>query len=96
MGHVVEVAYDGAQALRLLGERAFDVGVLDIGLPVMDGYEVARRIRGLPSSHACHLIAVTGYGEDSDRRRGAAAGFDAFFAKPVSLKELMSEIGVRR
>lgn len=83
---MVEVAYDGPHALPLLGERAFEVCVLDIGLPVMDGYEVARRIRELPSSHACHLIAVTGYGQDSDRRRGAAAGFNAFFAKPVPSK----------
>lgn len=91
-GHVVVVAHNGAQALHLLTEFFLEVGVLDIGLPVMNGYELARKIRQIRGGEACQLIAVTGYGRDSDRALGAAAGFDAFFSKPVSLEALLSEI----
>ena len=91
-GHEVRVAYDGAQALNLLGQFAMEVGVLDIGLPVMNGYDLARRIRGLPFTRPCRLIALTGYGEARDHALGVAAGFDAFYSKPVGVELLMSEI----
>jgi len=61
------------------------VAFLDIGLPVMDGYELAARLRALPSSSATRLIAVTGYGQQSDRERSAAAGFDEHLVKPIDL-----------
>jgi CheY-like chemotaxis protein len=60
--------------------------LLDLGLPVMDGYEVARRVR--PELPSIEIIAVSGYGQDSDRQRTAAAGFDAHLVKPVDLDQL--------
>src|SRR5262249_34854516 len=75
-GHEVRTAHDGPEALE--AARAFrpQVVLLDIGLPGMDGYEVARRLRQEPESGGVVLVAVTGYGRDEDRRAAAAAGFD--------------------
>ncbi|MEO7327909.1 MAG: response regulator [Minicystis sp.] len=94
-GHVVAVAYDGPQALRLLTTFPIDVGVLDIGLPVMDGNDLAREIRALPVGRTCALIALTGYGQAAVASRSAAAGFDATLSKPVSSDVLLSEIARR-
>jgi CheY-like chemotaxis protein len=91
-GHEVAVAYDGAQAVKLLAGFAAEIGVLDIGLPVMDGYDLARVIRDLPGGRDCRLIAVTGYGQSRDRKRGGEAGFDAFFTKPLAIEKLLAEI----
>ena len=85
LGHEVHVAHDGLDAIDVAAERTFDVAFLDIGLPVMDGYELAARLRALPSSSATRLIAVTGYGQQSDRERSAAAGFDEHLVKPIDL-----------
>jgi len=71
-----------------------EVALLDIGLPVMDGYELARRLRALPGIPQLRLIAVTGYGGDPDRRRGRDAGFDAHLVKPVEWEVLESLLGV--
>jgi CheY-like chemotaxis protein len=60
------------------------MAVLDIGLPVLDGYEVARRLRVLLDGHPCQLVALTGYGLDADRERSAEAGFDRHLVKPVN------------
>ena len=65
-----------------------DVALLDIGLPVMDGFELARQFRALPELQRTRLIAITGYGQDHDRRRSAAAGFDAHLVKPVDIEHL--------
>jgi CheY-like chemotaxis protein len=65
-----------------------DVALLDIGLPEMDGYELARRMRASPELQHVRLIALTGYGQPADRRRGEAAGFDAYLVKPVELSTL--------
>jgi signal transduction histidine kinase/ActR/RegA family two-component response regulator len=94
-GHEVAVAYDGAQALTLLAGFAIEVGVLDIGLPVMNGYDLARAIRELPRARGSRLIAVSGYGQTRDRERGREAGFDAFFTKPLAIEKLLAEIARR-
>jgi PAS domain S-box-containing protein len=88
MGHEVEVAYDGPEALAKLEHFTPEVALLDIGLPVMDGYELARRIREKPRLAQTRLFAVTGYGQARDREQSAAAGFDAHFVKPVDLAEI--------
>ncbi|WP_437330217.1 ATP-binding protein [Sorangium sp. So ce381] len=87
LGQEVWIAGDGPRALRAAAEHRPDLVLLDIGLPGMDGYEVARRLReaGLCSGA---LVALTGYGQASDRRRAEAAGFDAHFVKPMSLDAL--------
>ncbi|HTU59597.1 MAG TPA: ATP-binding protein, partial [Polyangiales bacterium] len=96
-GHHVVTAHDGFEALQLAGTHNFDVALLDIGLPVIDGYELARRLRSLPSFADTRLIAVTGYGQESDRARSAAAGFDEHLVKPVTMDQLSTIIaGVRR
>jgi CheY-like chemotaxis protein len=61
---------------------------VDIGMPLMDGHEVARRIRQLPGGEALRLIAITGFGQPEDRQKAIEAGFDAHLVKPVSLSEL--------
>jgi CheY-like chemotaxis protein len=67
-----------------------DFVVLDIGLPVMDGYEVARRLRQIPELKDTRLIAATGYGRDTDRRRSEEAGFDYHLVKPIDPEKLQS------
>jgi two-component system CheB/CheR fusion protein len=64
--------------------------LLDIGLPDIDGYELARRLRALPEVDAARLIAVTGYGQAEDRRRAQDAGFDDYLVKPVEFESLRS------
>ena len=87
-GHEVRIAHDGATALIEAQSLRPDVILLDIGLPRMDGYEVARRMRQNPHLHAAILIAMTGYGQEEDRRRSQEAGFDHHLIKPVDLAEL--------
>ncbi len=84
----VRVAYDGPAALRIAAEQAFDVALLDIGLPVMDGYELARHLREPRHLAELFLVAVTGYGQRSDRERALAAGFHEHLVKPVDLTAL--------
>jgi len=87
-GHEVTMAHDGAAALRAVPEARPEVVLLDIGLPGMDGYEVASRLRATPGLAGLRLIAVTGYGQESDRRRARLAGFDHHLVKPVDLDRL--------
>ncbi|HEV3341531.1 MAG TPA: ATP-binding protein [Pirellulales bacterium] len=94
--HVVKVAHDGPAALTAAQEFRPDVILLDIGLPRMDGYEVARRLRELAEMKAVLLVALTGYGQDEDRRRSAEAGFDSHLVKPVSLEALREAVGKAR
>lgn len=89
-GHDVHVTYDGASALELASDVQPDVVLLDIGLPRMDGYEVARRLRRLPGLDKMILIALTGYGQEEDRRRSRVAGFDSHLVKPVDLNTLQA------
>jgi CheY-like chemotaxis protein len=85
LGYEVRTACDGPTALAIAEHFAPEVGVLDIGLPVMDGYELARHLQ---AARDIRLIAVTGYGQRSDHKRSLAAGFDAHLVKPISLGEL--------
>lgn len=87
-GHVVRVVHDGPAALEAFREEEPDVVLLDIGLPRMDGLEVARRIRSTPRGERVVLCAVTGWGQDQDKRRSAEAGFDIHLTKPVDLARL--------
>lgn len=87
-GHRVSVEYDAHAAIRHAREEHPTVLLLDIGLPVMDGYELARQLREHPSTASATLIAVTGYGRDDDRKRSKAAGFDHHLVKPVNPDEL--------
>ncbi len=93
-GHVVKMAGNGRDALDLATEFRPDIGVLDIGLPGMDGYELAFRLRGMLSS--IRLIALTGYGQITDLQAAAAAGFDSHCAKPVTIAGLLDEIEGRK
>jgi PAS domain S-box-containing protein len=87
-GHEVALAHNGPDALRLAEEQEPEVVVLDIGLPILNGYEVARQLRQRPRLRETLLIAVTGYGQADDRRRSKAAGFDHHLTKPVDLAAL--------
>jgi PAS domain S-box-containing protein len=91
-GHVVRLAGDGPAALRVLEEFVPDVALLDLGLPVMDGYELARRIRRLPGLGGIRLIAVTGYGQQSARDQTRAAGFDRHLVKPLQIQDVIQAI----
>ena len=82
-GHRVHLVHDGQEALDAAGELLPEILLLDIGLPRMDGFEVAARLRQDPRHDRMLLVAVTGYGTESDRYRGKAAGFDHHLVKPV-------------
>jgi signal transduction histidine kinase len=84
-GHEAHVAFDGPSALAAVDAVRPRVALLDLGLPVMDGYELARRLRGWAGAEKVGLVAVTGYGQDPDRRASALAGFDVHLVKPVDL-----------
>ena len=82
-GHEVAVAYTGPDGVRAAEQDRPDVVLCDIGLPGLDGYGVARRLRGNPATAGARLIAVTAYGRDEDRRRSYEAGFEQHLVKPV-------------
>ncbi len=82
-GHVVTTAKDGPTALEVMKTFHADVAILDIGLPVMDGYELAGRLRAELGKELPRLIALTGYGQESDRARAREAGFAEHLTKPV-------------
>jgi CheY-like chemotaxis protein/two-component sensor histidine kinase len=82
-GHEVRTAYDGLEALQLAESFRPQIMLLDIGMPHMDGYQTARRIREQPWGHSVLLVALTGWGQDQDRRQASEAGFDRHLVKPV-------------
>ena len=88
VGYRVDVLFDPREALELAREAMPDAFVLDIGMPHIDGYELARRLRALPSRHRPLLVALSGYGLPADRARSAEAGFDHHLAKPADLGAL--------
>jgi two-component system CheB/CheR fusion protein len=92
-GHEVQVAHDGHAALDVARGFQPDVVLLDIGLPGLNGYDVARRLRVDPAVPALTLVALTGFGQDEDRRRTSAAGFDHHLTKPVEYDALAELIG---
>jgi signal transduction histidine kinase/ActR/RegA family two-component response regulator len=96
-GHRVIVEHDPHAALERAATEAPQVCLLDIGLPGMDGYELARRLRAQPATRHALLVAITGYGQDSDRRLAAEAGFDRHLVKPIDLDSLRDALaGARR
>jgi CheY-like chemotaxis protein/anti-sigma regulatory factor (Ser/Thr protein kinase) len=95
-GHQVRMAHDGPTALEVAGSFRPEVIVLDIGLPGMDGYEVARRLRHGGAMREALLIALTGYGQEEDRKRSQAAGFDHHLIKPVDTVVLQNLIASQR
>lgn len=89
LGYIVEVAQDGPSALHKAAGLRPDIALLDIGLPVMDGYELAERlVRDLPEGVRLRLVAITGYGQDADRERAKQAGFEHHLVKPIDLSKL--------
>ncbi|WP_371767302.1 response regulator [Massilia sp.] len=88
LGHEASIEYDPLQALAAARERSFDAFVLDIGLPGMDGHELARQIRALPRAAGALFIALTGYGQQQDRDASKAAGFHYHFVKPADVDAL--------
>lgn len=89
-GCVVHLAHDGHQAMAIATTARPAAALLDIGMPGLDGHEVARRLRGLPHGQGMRLLAITGWGQDSDRQRSRAAGFDAHLTKPVNPDEVIA------
>jgi len=94
-GHDVMVEHEPRRALARAREQAPEVCLLDIGLPDMDGNELARHLRAQPETARAMLVAVTGYGQDSDRRRALEAGFDHHLVKPIDLQALEELLATR-
>jgi CheY-like chemotaxis protein len=97
-GHEVRTAYSGPETLDVAEGFQPAVVLLDIGMPGMNGYDVARRLREQPATRTALLIAMTGWGQDEDRRRSQEAGFDQHLVKPVdpeNLKNLLAGIAAR-
>lgn len=88
LGHIAAVSFDGLEGLRNARTFRPDVVLLDLGLPVMDGFEVMQQMKALPESGRTEFVAVTGYGQEVDRRRTSDHGFDGHMVKPVSLDAL--------
>jgi PAS domain S-box-containing protein len=92
VGHDVRTAGDAAEALAVVKDFRPDVAILDIGLPVMDGYELAGRLREELTGRPASLVALTGYGQQQDRARSQEAGFDLHLVKPIEVPELLAAI----
>jgi CheY-like chemotaxis protein len=82
-GHEVRVTYDGSEALRVAEQIRPHVALLDIGMPTLDGYEVAQKLRATSWGKALYLVALTGWGQEQDKRRASGAGFNRHLVKPV-------------
>jgi CheY-like chemotaxis protein len=95
-GHEILETGDGSEAIRLAVSERPDVAIVDIALPGIDGYEVARRIREHPGTRDILLIALTGYGYEEDLRCAMAAGFDVHLVKPVEAARLAKALATER
>jgi len=95
IGHSTQIAHDAPSALQSVSAFAPDVMLLDIGLPVMDGYELARAIRAIADLNSTRLIALTGYGQQADRERALEAGFNEHLVKPIDLRRLLSVLDAK-
>jgi CheY-like chemotaxis protein len=93
-GYEVEAAYSGERALELARQERFHLVISDIGMPRMDGYELARQLRQLPGYESVPLIAVTGYAQFYERDRTIVAGYDAHLKKPVEADALLRAINI--
>ena len=96
VGMAVRVAYDGTSALETAAAFRPEIVFLDLGMPKMDGYATARRLRELPGGHDIFLVALTGWGQAEDRGRTRDAGFDEHLTKPVGFAALTDVIARRR
>jgi signal transduction histidine kinase/CheY-like chemotaxis protein len=101
LGHDVATAHDGLEALRCLEQRRFDVAILDIGMPGMNGYDLAREIRARDWGHDLLLVALTGWGQSEDKLHAYETGFDRHLTKPIQAEQLITALqtldpGVRR
>jgi CheY-like chemotaxis protein len=92
-GHKTCVAYDGIEAIKIAGEFHPDIVLLDLGMPGIDGYETARRLLDLKKERRFQIIAVTGWGQESDRQKTREAGFDSHLVKPIDLDDLTKAMG---
>jgi PAS domain S-box-containing protein len=92
LGYVPAVANTGRDALRVIGQSPPDAAILDIGLPDMNGYELARKIRSEPWGRAMVLVAATGWGQESDKQAASDAGFDLHFTKPLDFMKLDQQL----
>jgi len=95
LGHITRLAHDGAGAITAATDFGPDVVFLDIGLPVMNGYAVARTLRGMPEFNRIHIAALTGWGQQEDRQKAREAGCDSHFTKPLTpalLEDLLTSI----
>jgi CheY-like chemotaxis protein len=90
LGQEVKVFHEPMAALDAAAGYRPDVALLDIGLPVLDGYQLAARLREQQGRHGCRMFALTGYGQDSDRERSTAAGFEQHLVKPISIEQLVA------
>jgi CheY-like chemotaxis protein len=88
-GHSVSVTSDPVAALDVARRLAPEIAILDIELPVMDGYELGQRLRDLPQMESCTLIAITGYGHEHNRQHSQAAGFQHHLVKPFDTEKLL-------
>jgi CheY-like chemotaxis protein len=98
-GHEVSVVHDPHEALALAERMQMDAFLLDIGLPGIDGNELASRLRALPQTRGAMLVAITGYGQRFDRLRSMQAGFDHYLVKPAdpaALAALLAHAGHRQ
>jgi CheY-like chemotaxis protein len=95
-GHRVEVVHNGKDAVKNAGSGLPDIIFLDLGMPEMDGIETARHLRALPGGDRIFLVALTGWGQEKDRQRTRAAGFDAHLVKPVDNAALDEVLGQRK
>ncbi|MBA3599475.1 MAG: response regulator, partial [Methylibium sp.] len=93
MGASVKVVHDGPAALAAVQTHRPSVVLLDIGMPGMDGYEVARRLRAMPGGNTLKLVALTGWGQAKDRERTRESGFDHHLVKPADLEALQALLG---
>ena len=91
-GFHAEVHYSGEQALNVLAKKEFDAAILDLGMPGMDGFELAQRIRACEATKDLRLVALSGWAQPGDRAKSKAAGFDVHLAKPASVEMLLGAI----
>jgi len=96
LGHHPHTATHPMQALELAAKIKPTLALLDIGLPEIDGYELAKRMRAIEGLQSVYLVALTGYGQASDRAKSAASGFDAHLVKPVGIDQLRTAIDAAR
>jgi CheY-like chemotaxis protein len=90
LGNDVKVANDGAQGLEVARSFAPQVAFLDIGMPKLNGYRLAEALRAVPALSSARLVALTGWGQEKDRQRAQAAGFDQHLVKPVKLEQIVA------